>query len=277
MTRSSKVLAVAVGVALQLPAIQVTAAPASMILIRPRPPRRDLPRKLSPVEIMEAQLKTLVDKGPSLSMGRPYRKDAALLNPASLPLEGLGFWTIRPERNTHYGTDELIGGLIHTAAALKNADSAMQPLAVGDISGPNGGRVALHLSHRSGRDADLLFFWTNKRGTPVLTEEFVHFDAHGRARYMGQQIRFDVARNWRLVRTLLADERIGRPGVRIFVWKPLREILLAHARRFEEDRKVLRAATLALLPSKESDGLHNDHFHVRIACTARESALGCKD
>ncbi len=273
----SKMLAVLVGAALQLPTIQETAAPAALLIVRPRPPRRDLPRPLTPLEIVESQLRALQAKPESLSTGLPYRKDASLQNAAQLPLEGIGYWTIRPERNTHYGTDDLISGLIETAAALRQAGPEMPPLAIGDISGPKGGRVSLHLSHRSGRDADLLFFWTDFWGAPVLTEDFAHFNASGRARYMRMEIRFDTARNWALVRGLLANPRIGRPGLLIFVWQPLREKLLKYARLTEKDPAVLAAARRSLLISRESEGLHNDHFHVRIACSPREAALGCRN
>lgn len=277
MKGTSKILAIAVGVALQLPALQQTAAPASFLIARPRPPRRDIPLPPTPLEIVLGQLRAIEAKPASLSTGLPYRRNAALQNAAQLPLEGVGYWMLRPERNTHYGTDDMIRGLIETAAALREADPELQPLAVGDISGPKGGRLALHLSHRSGRDADLLFFWTDAAGRPVLTEDFVHFDASGRARYVRKEVRFDVARNWALVRGLLANERIGRPGARIFIWRPLREKLLAHARRAEKNPAILATARRSLLQSRESEGLHNDHFHVRIACSVPELALGCRD
>jgi penicillin-insensitive murein endopeptidase len=63
---------------------------------------------------------------------------------------------------------------------------------------------------------------------------------------------------------------------RIFVAEWLRVALLDHARAHGKDPWVVdRAARLLLQPG---DSLpHDDHFHVRLACTLRERALGCVD
>ncbi|HEY6881788.1 MAG TPA: hypothetical protein VI299_27360, partial [Polyangiales bacterium] len=52
--------------------------------------------------------------------------------------------------------------------------------------------------------------------------------------------------------------------------------LLAYAMQFERDpRALLRAAYVLHQPSYGNP--HRDHFHIRIACTGRERALGCQD
>ena len=75
---------------------------------------------------------------------------------------------------------------------------------VGDMSARNGGPIAGHNSHQSGRDVDVGFFITNSKGKPVNVKRFVAFDPDGRAREP-TWARFDDARNWtKWVITILA-------------------------------------------------------------------------
>ena len=239
-----------------------------------------LPPKPAPFEAelkhLESQLKVIEAKGPSLSTGFAFRR-GRLRNPAQLPLEGLGFRSIRPLRNAYYGTDDMIAGLMETCAALKQDDPDMPPLAVGDITGPQGGRIALHHSHRSGRDADLVFFWTDPDGKPVQTEEFVRFNRRGRAVYKGKPIRFDVQRNWNLVRGLLASPRFGDRVRWIFVYTPLRKLLLDYAERVEGDMYYLERAWQTLAQPGRRAGRHDNHFHIRIDCSDEELFEGCRN
>ncbi|MBI4345820.1 MAG: penicillin-insensitive murein endopeptidase [Elusimicrobia bacterium] len=272
MKASTRTLvAVLAGASLQLAAYTEAAAPVFRV---PRPAPPAAPR---PLDVAQRQIRALRWKPSSVSTGLPFHAGAKLRHAAQLPLEGAGFWTIRPERNTHYGTDDMVAGLIETCARLLESDPAMQPLAIGDLSGPRGGRVSLHLSHRSGRDADLLFFWTDAKGSPVLTEDFIRFDRTGRGRYLGKPVRFDVLRNWSLVRALMAGERFGERVSAIFVAPHLRRLLLEHGRRTEPDPAVLARVGRVLLNAREKDGAHDDHFHLRIRCSARERSLGCRD
>ncbi|MBI4424439.1 MAG: penicillin-insensitive murein endopeptidase [Elusimicrobia bacterium] len=255
----------------QLAALPEVVAHASAHFARPAPAPPP-----TALDVVRRQLQSIEAKGASLSIGRAFRQ-GGLRNPALLPMEGVGYWVLRPERNVHYGTDDLIGGLIETCAELKGRDPAMPPLAVGDISRPKGGRVYLHLSHRSGRDADLLFFWLDGRGRPQLAEDFVRFDARGRGRYRGKLVQFDARRNWALVRGLLANPRFGDRVTRIFVSRALRTLLLDYAQGNERDPSLVRRARRALQEPAGNGGRHDDHFHVRVACSPREAAAGCRD
>lgn len=225
---------------------------------------------------MQSQLKVIEAKGPSRSTGLPFRR-GNLRNPAQLPLEGLGYRSIREGRNAYYGTDDLIAGLVQACAELKQADPDMPPLAVGDLSGPKGGRIAAHKSHRNGRDADLVFFWMDEDGASVATDEFVRFDRRGRAKHQGRTVLFDVRRNWNLVRALLTSPRFGDRVKWIFVYAPLRRLLLDYAERHEGDLHVLEQAWRALQQPGNRAGRHDNHFHLRIDCSAQELAEGCKN
>lgn len=278
---AKRATAVALGVTLQMASLPETLALANPGLVRPAPaplavaPVRQLTPPPPDLNTAQAQLQTLEAKEESLSTGLAFGR-GNLQNPAQLPFEGLGYFAIRPERDAYHGTDDMIGGLIETCSALQQADPEMQPLGIGDISGPKGGRISLHLSHRNGRDADLLFFATDPKGPPVLAEDFVRFNERGRGRYKGKTIVFDTRRNWALVRGLLTNRRFGSRVTALFVSRPLRKLLLDHAAKTERDLKVLGRARWLLHQPSNHAGRHDDHFHIRIRCSAREAAMGCK-
>lgn len=282
MASTRYVLALAVTAA-QLAALPEPAAEASARfprpwLIRPAPPAEPASPLPAPPDagMAHAQLERIEAKGESRTTGSAFRR-GALENPAQLPFEGLGYYILRPERDSHHGTNDLIAGLIEVCAQLKQADPAMQPLAIGDISGPRGGPIALHLSHRSGRDADLLFFWRNLDGKPVLTDDFLRFNGRGLGRYKGEKLAFDVERNWALVKALLTNRRFGDRIARIFVALPLKTKLIRYAERVEPRQSLVRRARWLLQEAKRPAGAHDDHFHVRIGCSARERSFGCRD
>lgn len=270
----------------QMAALPETAAQASAKLplpwIKPASAARPallegriLPAPADPA-VLDAQLKHIEAKGESRTVGLTFA-GGALENPAQLPFEGRGYYTLRPERNVHHGTDDLVAGLIEACSSLQDSDPAMQPLAVGDISGPRGGQIALHLSHKSGRDADLGFFWLDAAGNPVLTEGFVRFNGRGRGKRNGRTVVFDVGRNWALVRALLANRRFGSRVAKLFVSLPLKTMLLSYAKRHEHDKSLVRRARWILQEPRRPAGRHDDHFHLRIACSPRERSSGCRD
>jgi penicillin-insensitive murein endopeptidase len=167
------------------------------------------------------------------------------------------------------------------AAAIERAAEAVETerpgglLGVGDLSTRSGGGpLAPHFSHRSGVDADLLFYVTTLEGAPVESPGFVHFGADGLARdeAHARWLRFDVARQWLLTRTLLED-----PEARvqwIFVSEVVQATLLEWAvARGESPEIVRRAHQVMAQPSP--GGVHDDHFHVRTACSPEEAVAGC--
>lgn len=250
-------------------------APTAAFLERPEPAPA-VGKFHEHLKLLQAQLKVIEAKGPSRSKGFPFRR-GNLRNPAQLPLEGFGFRSIRPGRHAYYGTDDLIAGIMHASAELKQADAEMPPLAVADLAGPKGGRIARHRSHRNGRDADLGFFWTDLDGKPVPADELVRFDRRGRARYDGKTLLFDVPRNWNLVRALITSPRFGDRVKWIFVYNPLRKLLLDYAERYEGDLFVLEQAWRVLQQPGNRAGKHDNHFHLRIDCSPDELADGCRN
>lgn len=147
-------------------------------------------------------------------------------------------------------------------------------LVLGDLSAPTGGVLLPHLSHRSGRDADILLYLTTLDGAPVTSPGFVHVREDGLAwDERGKRfLRFDVARQWLLLRALLSDDEARVQFV--FASRRVRAMLLDWAvARGEPDELVYRALSVLVQPSP--GGEHDDHFHVRTACDAEEVLRGC--
>jgi penicillin-insensitive murein DD-endopeptidase len=139
-------------------------------------------------------------------------------------------------------------------------------LLIGDLSRRGGGDLVAHRSHESGRDADVGFYFVDSRGAPVEITRFRAVDSRGRA--VGERrLRFDLQRNWMLIQSFLTDPQIRVQH--IFVAAPLRKRLLDYARERGVSLPVLHRAGLAM--KQPRDGLlHDDHYHVRIACPPRQ-------
>jgi len=160
-----------------------------------------------------------------------------------------------------WGLPTLVRAL-HRAADRVARKARGSILFVGDLSAASGGYLPGHNSHQSGRDADIGFYVTNSKGKPVNAKRFIAFGADGHARDL-DWARFDDARNWLLVQSLLDDKEAH---VRyLFVSNPLKARLLAAGAKKHASKDLLARAALAMMSPEHAD-LHDDHFHVRIAC-----------
>jgi penicillin-insensitive murein endopeptidase len=171
-------------------------------------------------------------------------------------------------RGRSYGHPALVLMLKRSAADVAKAvpDSVML---VGDLSRKHGGPLSGHVSHQSGRDADVGFYVVNSRGRSYLPSRFISFDGEGNARD-GSGLKFDDRRNWLLVQSWARDRRAGLAHV--FVSSPLRARLMRYAQRYSRHRKYIPAVQ-ALMKQPEASSTHDDHFHVRIACPNRHEGL----
>jgi penicillin-insensitive murein endopeptidase len=211
---------------------------------------------------VQASFRTIDEKAPSQSIGGP--NSGRLRNAAELPLNGFGYTLVTPGRRRNFGTDDLVEGLIDAAAKLKRSDAEAPPLSIGDLSARNGGNVSDHASHENGRDADLVFYWTDDQGKPVPSDAFVPFDDKGRGRRGAQKIRFDAARNWALVKTLLSSPIIGDQVEYLFVSEGVERLLLRQAQQSGEDPGLIAHARRVLARPGPGVAPHNDHFHLRL-------------
>jgi penicillin-insensitive murein DD-endopeptidase len=215
----------------------------------------------------------------SVSCGAANR--GALANGTPLAFSGPSHVIPEPwrSRNRHFGTNELVALIARAADAVAQTYPGAQ-LGVADLSPPQGGASVGHRSHQSGRDADLHYYALASDGTPMAPDQhFPYYGRRGRAAYARTPVRsphiperfFDRDRNWALVRALITDPEVAVE--RVFVSTRIRRWLLQHAVERGEDEAVLKRARELLREPQHGDS-HNDHMHVRIACSANDVALG---
>jgi penicillin-insensitive murein endopeptidase len=207
------------------------------------------------------------------SVGAPHR--GVLTGAVELPPEGPGFVRYRKYGENHWGNPRLVQALERIASSVEKKMPGGEPLVIGDLSGHFGGKIPHHQSHRSGRDVDLPWFVTTPEGVPVRNPGFVNIAADGLARLEGTNtfVRLDVPREWLLVKELLASKDVDVEWM--FCSREVEALLIDYARaRGEPMDMVWRAETVLWEPG---DSLaHDDHIHLRIACTEDESVLGCE-
>jgi penicillin-insensitive murein DD-endopeptidase len=207
----------------------------------------------------------------------------------SLDDRGPGFVRARPGEETRFGTVALVRSLTRAAAEVATTFPGSRPVRIGDLSAPNGGRHSRHHSHRSGRDADVIYYALDAEGRPTDGAGFYAYDRFGVARDarppvddvdapapVGRPLLryLDLARNWAFFRVLLRDD--DAPVQWIFCSAGVKSQILGYAIAHERDPELLVRAAYVL--QQPTDGRpHDDHFHVRLACSAHDRASGCRD
>jgi penicillin-insensitive murein DD-endopeptidase len=206
----------------------------------------------------------------SVSSGLPWQ--GRLLRAVPLPMSHV----LRPvteytPSGNFYGTSEMVGMLQRSAQLIATRWPGSQ-LAVGELSGPRGGKLKGHRSHRNGRDVDIAFFMRDAAGQAAPLHGFVACKGDGSAGQRERKLYFDDAKNWALVATMLRD-----PEARvqyILVAKRIRARLLIEGRRQGESEDFLRGAAAVMIQPKHHQ--HANHFHVRIYCSADDRPQ-CRD
>jgi murein endopeptidase len=178
------------------------------------------------------------------------------------------------KRGLSWGTKDLVG-IIERSAARVAKSYPGTVLYVADLSPQGGGPSSWHKTHRRGVDADLLFFALDAHGARAAPPTaMIVFDADGHSAAKDNfgnavdKLDFDTARNWALVRALLADKVAVH---RILISSPLRQRLLDYAAAQHEPAKlVARAAEVLHQPMHARP--HDDHMHLKI-----ESEVVCTE
>ncbi|MEJ7728039.1 MAG: HEAT repeat domain-containing protein [Polyangiaceae bacterium] len=184
-------------------------------------------------------------------------------------------------RGLAWGSSELVDLLQEAAAALHAATGTK--LWVGNVGRRGGGDIGWSVSHNSGRDADVAFAYRNKDG-PVDPPDLLRLDRNGFvwAQHVPAELRspevlamrFDVARTWIVVRSMLEHPRVRVQF--LFLSEALKQKLLLHARTQGEPAPlIVRAADALRQPGNAHP--HDDHLHVRIYCSAADAVSGCLD
>jgi penicillin-insensitive murein endopeptidase len=216
----------------------------------------------------------------SLSLGDSVRGE--LRGGVELPRRAPGLLRLSlvASRDTGWGTHALVELLLRTSKVLQAMPGHTDvPLRVGNLSLRRGGDMRWSHSHRSGRDADLLLYLVDEvNETPVLPDGFVALDAQGRARLgrgkREQRVRFDAARMWNAVATLLQDGHVQVQH--LYLAEPLRQQLLAQARVIGAPEWLVQRARQVISEPAHA-GRHDDHLHVRLYCSRADRLAGCSD
>jgi LysM repeat protein len=134
------------------------------------------------------------------------------------------------------------------------------PLALGDISGRHGGPSRPHLSHQSGRDVDIAYFYNDG----------ARWYARGNAKNL------DLARNWAFVRALITETDVDL----ILIDHSIQVLLEQYALEQGEDPTwlsgIFRGAAGQLRPIIRHAPGHATHIHIRFFNPiAQETARRC--
>ena len=205
------------------------------------------------------------------SIGVPHQ--GVVTGAASLKKRGEGYRLLR-NNGVRWGNPRLVSAIEHAAAAVVRERPAGSPLMVGDLSEQFGGEASGHRSHRTGRDADLLLYALTPGGVSVRSPGFVKFGPDGLSNTSDGKsfLRLDIERQWFLVRALITAPDANVQW--LFVARWIEALIVEYARARGEDPELVWHAESALLQPGDS-AAHDDHIHLRIACTPDEAIAGC--
>lgn len=173
-------------------------------------------------------------------------------------------------RPTRWSTDAMVEGVLRAAAAV-DAQFPGVKTGIGNFSLETGGDISWSVSHNSGRDADIAFFFRDERGRHVAAPTLLTIGADGLS-VRGRPWTLDVPASWAFVEALIRDTAMRVQW--IFVSNPIRDRLLAYARSQGVDASVIAVAEQVLRqPGRAAP--HDDHFHIRVHCTVRDRVEGC--
>lgn len=217
-------------------------------------------------------------KPPSVALGT--FNDGRLRHAAELPARGFGYRLAAPRRPTHFGTDEMVFGLIELAALMQEKRPGSPWLSVGDISAKDGGKLAPHINHQDGQDVDLAFLYCDPASGRPVDQGWLKCDAEGRTKKANAV--FDVERNFEMLVLWLESPYFG--GCEwILVHEPLEKLLVAHGRALA--KKVPKRAAeseavtsrLEELMREPESSPHDDHFHIRLLKSAEDREASAQE
>lgn len=255
----------------------------------------------APLLLLAACVGTPTPLAPSIrgSIGLPH--EGMITDAEALPRKGEGYRRLR-DNGVAWGNPRLVAAIESAAREVSRARPGVD-LMVGDLSARFGGGASGHRSHRTGRDADLLLYALTPDGRPVLSPGFPRFGSDGLADVSapagapagegsspggkrapppprasrggsgkGVFLRLDVEREWLLVKALVSSPEANVQWLFLARW--LEALVIEYARARGEDPELVWYAESVLLQPGDS-AAHDDHLHLRIACTPDEAVAGC--
>jgi len=201
------------------------------------------------------------DGDPSEAIG--FYSDGSLIDGMNLPKESSAHLKIFRLRSRGWGTKSLIDTIVNSAAAFRKKFPKGDRVQIGDMSAHEGGTLSRHASHQNGLDADVAYLTKNHKeydpnvlGEAGFTENFV----------VGGKItkNFDTTRNWFLLKEIVLQKGVGR----IFVDPKIKKKFCD--KNLTIDAKADLSTRTEVLRRLRPYPNHDDHFHMRIECPARD-------
>ena len=164
-----------------------------------------------------------------------------------------------------YGRRDVYQALLHSAAKLQSGHPGSY-VAYMDVSARMGGPIARHLSHRDGRDVDILFFGRSPRGLEPGAISWntvgygLKYDCDTRTNSAGWS--FDEERSWDFLMALRGN---GYAAVeKIFVEPCVEDWILEFGAQKGAAAEDLGWVRETLRYAGPRSGDHLDHFHIRF-------------
>ncbi|MBV1859154.1 MAG: penicillin-insensitive murein endopeptidase [Nannocystaceae bacterium] len=187
---------------------------------------------------------------PTRSLGAPNRGKLE----GGVPLPEGDSWRLRQRRVRVYGNKVMVQSLMQAFEAYGAAFIGAPEVRLGDLSNRNGGRLAPHKSHRTGRDVDIGYvLLPGSRGDRYWQR--------------ADEQSFDVEKNWFLVKALIETGNVQQ----IFMSVRLQKLIMPLAERELSPEQMARYFRRAN-PDPRSPSVikhwkgHLDHMHVRFRC-----------
>lgn len=168
-----------------------------------------------------------------------------------------GFHIIRPERYSHFATNEL-SYIVEKMGIITKEEIPGYKLSVGDLSYAKGGKIGRHKSHQNGLDADVAFYFNNKSFQGYFASAVVIDKPH--ANWM-------LEPQWKLFKGVVQTQLIDRIFIHKVLKKSLCELAIKNGELKKGDTSGLAYETLRRL---RPDVDHNNHFHLRVKCSSAQ-------
>ena len=196
---------------------------------------------LSNAEVEAILLKDVRKLGPA-SLGKTNR--GALFG--GIQMKSAPGWDIVNPRET-YGTRETIDYLSHAIKRVREMFPETHDLKIGDISRAKGGHINPHVSHQSGRDVDLGFYYLDG------SDWYSKANAHN----------LDLPRTWALIKVTITETDVEA----IFLDRSIQAVLRSYATELGESEEwldqVFGGPTTNLRPLIIHEEGHETHLHIR--------------
>lgn len=171
---------------------------------------------------------------------------------------GAGYTIIRPKRLTHFGTNELTHIML-LMGKFTRQNLPEQKLYVGDLSREKGGKLGSHLSHQTGLDVDVAFYFDNKSFFGHFASAVAVNKPHGSWLPEVQ---------WKLFKEVVQTKYIDRIFIHGVLKKSLCELAIKNGELQKDTKDGVAYETLRrLIPEKD----HHNHFHLRVKCSSAQS------